>query len=81
MQSSVWEGGTAVGGTFEVDWQRRYDLPFRELEHLHNPLNDGKPVKICRDGQELPAELGATLTRLFDEGATAAGIPRPQSAP
>ncbi len=72
-----WEGGAAVGGTFRVVWLRRYDLPFGATEHLANPLNEGKPVKVCRDGQELPAELGEALVALIEAGADAAGVPRP----
>eukprot|EP00891_Asterochloris_glomerata_P001052 jgi/Astpho2/1052/gw1.00017.23.1_t len=40
---------------------RPFNLGFQQTEHLHNPLNEGKPVKICRDGQELPPDLGAQL--------------------
>ena len=29
----------------------RRELPFGEAMHLRNPWNDGKPVKIGRDGQ------------------------------
>jgi len=73
----VWEGGAAVGGTFRVVWLRRYDLPFGATEHLTNPLNEGKPVKIGRDGQELPSDVGEALVALIEEGADAAGVPRP----
>ena len=35
-----------------------------------NPLNEGKPVRISRDGQELSAEAGQRLLALFgDYGA------------
>lgn len=73
----AWEGSAAVNNSFNVDWIRRYDLPFKETEHLTNPMNEGKPVKISRDGQELPISLGLQLCRLFDEGADAAGVPKP----
>jgi hypothetical protein len=29
------------------------DLPFQKVQHLYNPWNDGKPIKIGRDGQEI----------------------------
>ena len=29
----------------------RRELPFPKTQHLYNPWNDGKPVKIGRDGQ------------------------------
>lgn len=66
-----------MGGTFRVVWLRRFDLPFGATEHLTNPLNEGKPVKICRDGQELPPDVGEALVALIEDGADAAGVPRP----
>ncbi len=48
----------ALGGVFKIDWVCRKDLPFQGVSHLSNPWNDGKPVKIGRDGQEIePSEL------------------------
>ena len=67
-----------MGGTFDIEWIRRYDLPFQETEGLYNPLNENKPVKISRDGQDLPMDLGITLVQRMEEGAEAAGIPRPK---
>ncbi len=78
--SGVWEGGASVGGTFKVDWKRRVDLPFESTHQMFNPLNEGKPVRICRDGQEVPHELGARLTRMMDELAQEHGIPPPRPA-
>lgn len=52
-------------------------MPFTETEQLRNPLNEDKPVKISRDGQELPPDLGEALVQLFEEGAERNGIPRP----
>eukprot|EP00898_Chlorokybus_atmophyticus_P004665 jgi/Chlat1/519/Chrsp103S00992 len=71
---SVWSGGDhggakPWGASFGVEWIRLYDLPFERTNHLHNPWNEDKPVKISRDGQELPMELGDELCRLFHEGA------------
>ena len=39
------------GGGFAVEWLAMHDLPFTQVEHLHNPLNEDLPVKISRDGQ------------------------------
>lgn len=77
QNTSLWEDSAAVGGTFRVDWKRRFDLPFLATNHLYNPLNEGKPVRIGRDGQEVPADVGRALCQLFDEGADAAGVPPP----
>lgn len=66
-----------MSNSFNVDWVRRYDLPFRSTEGLTNPLNENKPVKISRDGQELPSPLGLQLCNMFDQEADAAGVPKP----
>ena len=67
----------SMGGTFDLDWKRAYGLRWEEVAHLRNPLNEDKPVKISRDGQELPPDLGHTLLTLIEEGADREGIPRP----
>lgn len=60
----------ALGGVFRVDWVCRKELPFNSTMHLYNPWNDGKPVKIGRDGQEIEPKVAEELCRLFpvDEG-------------
>ena len=37
------------------------------MQHLYNPWNEGKPVKIGRDGQEIQPRVGEELGRLFSE--------------
>lgn len=56
-----------LGGVFKVDWLCRKELSFNCTAHLFNPWNDGKPVKIGRDGQEIEGKVGAELCRLFPE--------------
>ncbi|XP_019866243.2 YTH domain-containing protein 1 [Aethina tumida] len=57
----------ALGGVFKVDWVCRKELPFSSTMHLYNPWNDGKPVKIGRDGQEIEPRVAEELCRLFPE--------------
>ncbi|XP_059613321.1 YTH domain-containing protein 1 [Phlebotomus argentipes] len=57
----------ALGGVFKIDWICRKELSFTCTGHLFNPWNDGKPVKIGRDGQEIEPKVGAELCRLFPE--------------
>uniref|UniRef100_A0A1B6FWM4 YTH domain-containing protein n=1 Tax=Cuerna arida TaxID=1464854 RepID=A0A1B6FWM4_9HEMI len=57
----------ALGGVFKVDWICRKELPFTSTMHLYNPWNEGKPVKIGRDGQEIEPRVGEELCRLFPE--------------
>ncbi|XP_024531733.1 zinc finger CCCH domain-containing protein 45 [Selaginella moellendorffii] len=63
------DGSSPWGGVFSVDWLKLHDLPFQETSHLKNPLDDNKPVKISKDCQELPREVGESLCALIDEGA------------
>lgn len=56
-----------LGGVIKVDWVCKRELPFIGTSHLYNPWNEGKPVKIGRDGQEIEAKIGAELCRLFPE--------------
>lgn len=57
----------ALGGVFKVDWICRKELPFTNTLHLYNPWNEGKPVKIGRDGQEIEPKVAEELCRLFPE--------------
>lgn len=57
----------ALGGVFKVDWVCRKELPFTATLHLYNPWNDGKQVKIGRDGQEIEPRVAEELCRLFPE--------------
>jgi len=54
-------------GIFKVDWISKKDLPFTRTTHLFNPLNDGKAVKIARDGQEIDPRVGCELVKLFPQ--------------
>lgn len=66
----------ALGGIFKIDWVSRKDLSFNITSHLYNRWNDGKPVKIGRDGQEIEPITGDQLCRLFpaDENIDIAAI-------
>lgn len=57
----------ALGGVIEVDWVCKKELSFTCTGHLFNPWNEGKPVKIGRDGQEIEPKIGVELCRLFPE--------------
>ncbi|XP_037905740.1 YTH domain-containing protein 1 isoform X2 [Hermetia illucens] len=57
----------ALGGVIEIDWICRKELSFTCTANLFNSWNEGKPVKIGRDGQEIEPKVGAELCRLFPE--------------
>ena len=73
-----WRGRLAVGGSFEVEWQRRYDLVMRSCDHLTNPWNENKPVRIARDGQEMPASIGKELVDAIETAAEQDHVIRPR---
>jgi hypothetical protein len=57
---------------FLVRWEVVHAFPFEEARHLHNPYNQGKPLAIGRDGQEVHPAAGARLVQLMQEAAAAA---------
>lgn len=69
-RDNVWShghgGSKPWGRSFKVKWLRLHDLPFQKTLHLKNPLNHYKPVKISRDCQELPPDIGEALCELID---------------
>ncbi|KAL8101209.1 hypothetical protein AgCh_033184 [Apium graveolens] len=69
-RDKVWSAGsggnTQWGRSFKVKWLKLHDLPFQKTLHLRNPLNHNKPVKISRDCQELPPDIGEALCELLD---------------
>ncbi|XP_057524090.1 uncharacterized protein LOC130803884 isoform X1 [Amaranthus tricolor] len=69
-RDNVWTQGTGAnnpwGRSFRVKWLRLSNLAFHKTLHLKNPLNEFKPVKISRDCQELPPEIGEALCQLID---------------
>jgi len=65
----------ALGGVFALDWVNTNELSFNKTLHLFNPLNEGKPVKIARDGQEIDSRVGEELCRLFPADETTELIP------
>ncbi|GFZ01238.1 YTH family protein [Actinidia rufa] len=69
-RDNVWSQGSGGknpwGRSFKVKWLQLHDLPFQKTLHLKNPLNDYKPVKISRDCQELPRDIGEALCELLD---------------
>ncbi|GAB2274046.1 hypothetical protein Dimus_008815 [Dionaea muscipula] len=70
-RDNVWNqgagGNNPWGRSFKVKWLQLNNLPFHRTLHLKNPLNDFKPVKISRDCQELPPEIGEALCELIDK--------------
>ncbi|XP_044540888.1 YTH domain-containing protein 1-like, partial [Gracilinanus agilis] len=54
-----------LAGVFQIDWLCRHELPFSRSFHLTNALNEHKPVRIGRDGQEVDLECGTQLCLLF----------------
>ncbi|CAL8132366.1 unnamed protein product [Orchesella dallaii] len=54
-----------MGGVFKLDWISKSELPFTKTNHLFNPWNEGKLVKIGRDGIEIEPHVGASLCKLF----------------
>lgn len=66
--SSIWEQTKKWGGLFYLEWICKKEVQFHKTNHLVNPLNDHKPVRVSRDGQELQKEVGYKLCKILDSG-------------
>ncbi|XP_060863124.1 YTH domain-containing protein 1 [Metopolophium dirhodum] len=60
-------GSRNLSGVFKVDWITTKELEFNDTSHLYNAYNEGKTVKIARDGQEVDAKTGLQLCSMFLE--------------
>lgn len=60
-------GGRNLSGVFKVDWISTKELEFSDTSHLYNAYNEGKTVKIARDGQEVDPKTGSQLCSMFLE--------------
>ena len=67
----TWMEGQSWGGVFKLEWQTIFDLSFGQVAHLRNPMNEHKPIKISRDGQEVEPSVGLELCAAFDAGYAA----------
>lgn len=56
-----------MSGVFKVDWISTKELDFSDTLHLYNAFNEGKTVKIARDGQEVDSKTGSQLCSMFLE--------------
>lgn len=60
-------GTRNLSGVFKVDWITTKELEFGNTSHLYNAYNEGKTVKIARDGQEVDPKTGSQLCSMFLE--------------
>jgi hypothetical protein len=67
------------GRPFSVGWIHTEHLSFALTRHLRNPWNQGREVKISRDGTELEPSIGRLLLEEWENGPppskSAADIP------
>ncbi|KJP89700.1 hypothetical protein AK88_00660 [Plasmodium fragile] len=54
------------GRNFDIQWIRVVDVSFQEVSHLKNSLNENKPIKVGRDGQEIERMAGIKLCEVFE---------------
>lgn len=44
------------------------EVGFQKTNHLRNPLNENKQLRISRDGQEVPSDIAIQLCKILDAG-------------
>ncbi|CRG99831.1 YTH domain-containing protein, putative [Plasmodium relictum] len=54
------------GKNFDIQWIRVVDVHFQEVSNLKNSLNENKPIKVGRDGQEIEQSAGVKLCEIFE---------------
>ncbi|KAL3962708.1 hypothetical protein ACCO45_004231 [Purpureocillium lilacinum] len=73
----------AVTDPFRIEWITKTETDFERFGGLFNPLNEGRPVVVGRDGLEYPAYLGRKMMELMmtaaDEKMNAIPAIPPQS--
>ncbi len=52
---------------FRVQWLGTTEVVFHRIGHITNSLNDGLPVLVGRDGQEIEAKAGRQLFETMQE--------------
>lgn len=58
-------GPTTSAGVFlAVEWMDREPVLTRTFDHILNPYNESKPIKVGRDGQEVESAAGQAFLRL-----------------
>ncbi|TFA97616.1 Zinc finger CCCH domain-containing protein 45 [Trichoderma ghanense] len=62
MDNITWE----ASDPFRIEWLSTRRTEFWKLGDLKNPLNDGKPVFVGRDGQEYPEACGHKMVRVLN---------------
>ncbi|EHK21501.1 uncharacterized protein TRIVIDRAFT_152392, partial [Trichoderma virens Gv29-8] len=67
MSTISWE----PSAPFRIQWLNTRRTEFWKLGELRNPLNDGEPVFVGRDGQEFPEACGRKMLRVMDRGGGA----------
>jgi len=51
-----------------LEWICIKEVSFSRTNHLRNPLNENKPVRVSRDAQELVPKVGYELCKIIDTG-------------
>lgn len=54
------------GECFKIQWLERRKLPFHRTRHLRNSWNQGREIKISRDGTELETNVGMQVLKEWD---------------
>ncbi|KAL6774274.1 ATG12 [Auxenochlorella protothecoides x Auxenochlorella symbiontica] len=76
-QTVPWEGDRDLAPPCALEWFFRHDVPFAEAEHIRNMMDDGRPVRSGKNGQEVDPAAGAALAALLEGAARAAGAAAP----
>lgn len=65
QQSSGGSSTASWGNPFGLEWVKIRRLPFHKTRHIRNAFNNGKEIKISRDGTEVEPAAGEQLIEAF----------------
>ncbi|KAK7066156.1 3'-5' RNA helicase ythdc2, partial [Halocaridina rubra] len=65
--------GPALGSLYKIEWVKKWNVGFHQTRRLYNPYNDNMQVHMSRDGQEVEANVGEQLIRLWDKSGGSGG--------
>ncbi|CAO1639228.1 unnamed protein product [Sympodiomycopsis kandeliae] len=69
VASAPRDAGAAADRQFPLLWLQTTSLPFSMVRQLRNPWNEGRSVRVARDGTEVAIDTGVELLAVWDRYA------------
>lgn len=60
------QAGNALGSHFRIEWLQTRSLPFSAVKHLRNAWNEGRTIRVARDGTEVAIDTGMQFLDVWE---------------